>query len=56
MSSKQELFEQIDAFYEEFKENHQQTTKASQQRARKAIGGLKKLVTEYRKVSVAETK
>lgn len=56
MATKQELFEQIDAFYEEFKENHQQTTKASQQRARKAIGEIKKLITDYRKASVSETK
>jgi hypothetical protein len=32
------------------------TTKASQQRARKAIGLVKKLVTDYRKASVAESK
>ena len=56
MSVKQELFQQIDALYENFKSEHNGTTKASQTRARKAIGDLKKLVTEYRKASVAEAK
>ena len=56
MSAKEELFQQIDALYETFKSEHSGTTKASQTRARKAIGDLKKLVTEYRKASVAETK
>lgn len=56
MSVKQELFQQIDALYEDFKSEHNGTTKASQTRARKAIGDLKKLVTEYRKASVAEAK
>lgn len=56
MSAKQELFQQIDALYETFKSEHNGTTKASQTRARKAIGDLKKLVTEYRKASVAEAK
>ena len=54
--TKQEVFEQIDALYETFKAEDAGTTKASQQRARKALGSLKKLVTEYRKASVAESK
>ena len=54
--SKQEVFEQIDALYETFKAENAGTTKASQQRVRKAIGEIKKLVTEYRKASVAESK
>jgi len=53
---KQEVFEQMDALYETFKAENAGTTKASQQRARKAIGEIKKLVTEYRKASVAESK
>ena len=53
---KQEIFEKIDALYEEFKSEHNKTTKSSQARARKAIGELKKLVTEYRQASVTETK
>ena len=54
--TKQEIFKQIDALYQTFTAEHVGTTKASQQRARKAIGELKKLVTEYRKASVAESK
>jgi len=54
--NKQELFEQINSLYETFVEEHNGTTKASQQRARKAIGEVKKLITDYRKASVAETK
>jgi hypothetical protein len=54
--TKQEVFEQMDALYETFKAENAGTTKASQQRARKAIGEIKKLVTEYRKASVAESK
>jgi len=52
----QELFEQIDSLYVEFRENHEGTTKAAKGRARKALGEIKKLVTEYRKASVAEGK
>jgi hypothetical protein len=46
--------------YEAFDENHNQNaesgTKASGTRARKAIGEIKKLATDYRKASVAESK
>ncbi len=60
MATSQELYEQIKALYESFDENHTQNantgTKASGTRARKAIGELKKLATEYRKASVAESK
>ena len=52
----EQIFNQINELYESFVENHNGTTKASQQRARKAIGELKKLVTDYRKASVAESK
>lgn len=54
MSAKQDLFEQIDSHYQTFVENHNGTTKASQARARKAIGEIKKLVTDYKKASVTE--
>jgi hypothetical protein len=54
--NKQEIFEQIDTLYQTFTAENAGTTKASQQRARKAIGSIKKLVTDYRKASVAETK
>ncbi len=54
--SKQELFEQIDELYTSFKSNHNGTTKKSQTEARKAIGEIKKLITEYRQASTAESK
>lgn len=56
MSKKQELFEQISNLYQTFEAEHNGTTKKSQANARKAIGDIKKLVTDYRKESVAETK
>ena len=56
MANAQELFEQMRELWEIFEEEHNGTTKASQQRARKAVGELKKLVTEYRKASVEENK
>ena len=52
----QELFEQIEYLYETFKAEHNGKSKASHGRARKALGEIKKLVTEYRKASVAEDK
>ena len=54
--SKQGLYEQMKEFWSEFEEQHNGTTKSSQQKARKAIGELKKLVTDYRKASVEESK
>ena len=56
MATSQDIFEQIKDLFVEFEENHNGTTKAAKSRARKAIGEIKKLVTEYRKVSVEETK
>jgi hypothetical protein len=54
MSAKQELFEQIQSHFESFVENHNSTTKAGATRARKSIGEIKKLATDYRKASVSE--
>ena len=42
--------------FSDFTESHNGTTKKSATQARKAIGELKKLVTEYRKASVEENK
>ena len=56
MATSQELFEQIKELFTEFETEHNGTTKASKSRARKAIGEVKKLVTEYRKASVEENK
>ena len=54
--SKQELFDQMSSLWTSFEEKHNGTTKKSQTEARKAIGELKKLVTDYRKASVEEAK
>tara|TARA_B100002019_G_C21264801_1_gene598775 strand:- start:1319 stop:1507 length:189 start_codon:yes stop_codon:yes gene_type:complete len=55
-----EIYELIKSFYYDFEENHNKNvetgTKVSGTRARKAIGELKKLATEYRKASVLESK
>ena len=52
----QEIFERIDALYETFKAEHAGTSKAAHGRARKALGNVKKLISEYRKASVAADK
>ena len=54
--SKQELFEQMETLWDAFVEQHNEKKKKSQTEARKSIGELKKLVTDYRKASVAENK
>lgn len=55
-----ELFTQMKEQWAEFSENHEKFVdkgnRAASTRARKAVGELKKLVTEYRKQSVAESK
>jgi len=56
MANSNELFEQIKELYTQFEKEHNGTTKAAKSRARKAIGEIKKLVTDYRKVSIEETK
>jgi hypothetical protein len=56
MSKHEDLFVQMKALWSEFETEHNSTTKAGKGRARKAIGELKKLVTEYRASSVSETK
>ena len=55
----QDSYNQIEAVLEEFKSNHQKNTagnKAAGPRARKAATELKKLLTEYRKVSIEASK
>jgi hypothetical protein len=52
----QELFEQIQTLYDTFQIEHEGKSKAAHARARKALGGIKHLVTDYRKASVAESK
>ena len=58
--SSSELFIKIKEHWDAFEADHakfaEKGNKADGGRARKAIGEIKKLVTEYRKASVAESK
>ena len=60
MSSSNELYNTINDLFETFQENHRDFTskgnKAAGGRARKSIGEIKKLVTDYRKASISESK
>ena len=56
MSVKQELFDQIAEQFAVLQENNEGSTKASQARARKAAGEIKKLITPYKKANMAEIK
>ena len=60
MANSNELYEQIEAAFEDFQENHKKFSskgnKAAGGRARKSIGEIKKLVTSYRQASVSESK
>ena len=60
MSQVDSLYSEIKQLWEEFDENHSKFSdkgnKAAGARARKAIGGIKKLVTDYRKHSVEDSK
>ena len=54
------LFESMKELWQTFEENHisfkEKGNKAAGGRARKAVGEIKKLVTDYRKASVSDTK
>jgi len=52
--TKQEIFNQIVEQFNILNGENNGSTKASQQRARKAAGEIKKLITPYRKASVTE--
>ena len=58
--STNELYEQLEELFEEFQHNHktfsEKGNKSAGGRARKSIGEIKKLVTDYRKASVSESK
>ena len=60
MATTNELYETLNNLREDFQENHRTFTekgnKAAGGRARKAVGEVKKLVTDYRKASVTESK
>jgi len=52
--TKHEIYEQIIAQFNILQGENNGSTKASQQRARKAAGEIKKLITPYRKASITE--
>jgi len=60
MAKTDRVYDELNELWEQFQENHrkfdEKGNKAAAQRARKANGGIKKLVTEYRQASVSETK
>jgi hypothetical protein len=56
MNKSDELFEQMKQLWENFEAEHTASSKAAKGRARKAIGELKKLVTDYRAASVSDNK
>ena len=55
-----QLYDILNELWEQFQENHRKFAdkgnKAAATRARKSIGEIKKLVTDYRKKSVLESK
>ena len=60
MTKSNEIYDTINDLFEDFQENHRKFTdkgvKAAGGRARKSIGEIKKLVTDYRKASISESK
>ena len=60
MAKTDRVYGELNELWEQFQENHrafdEKGNKAAAGRARKAIGEMKKLVTEYRKASVNETR
>jgi hypothetical protein len=51
-----EIYKKMADLWVEFSTEHAKSSKAAHGRARKALGDMKKLVTEYRKASIAEDK
>jgi len=60
MANSNELYDTINDLFEEFQENHrkyqEKGVKAAGGRARKSLGEIKKIVTNYRQTSVSEAK
>jgi len=52
----QEIFEKFEALCETFRAEHSKTTKKAHGQARKTLGEIKKLTSEYRKASIEENK
>ena len=53
---KQAIFEEMKAHWDSFEAEHNKPTKSSDAKARKSVGEIKKLVTNYRKASVDSNK
>ena len=51
-----EIYTQMATLWAKFSEEHDKTSKAAHGRARKHLGEMKKLVTDYRKASITEDK
>ena len=60
MATTNDIFNTMNSIWNELEQNHQlfaeKGNKAAGTRARKAAGEFKKIVTDYRKASVAESK
>ncbi len=54
--TKQEIFESIEANFNILAVENNGTTKVSQAKARRAAQAIKKVITDYKKASVAESK
>ena len=54
--TKQEIFEVIEENFNILSAENDGTTKASQGRVRKAAQAIKRVITDYKKASVAESK
>ena len=51
-----QIFEQLNDLWSEFSVEHSKTTKAAHNRARRGLTGVKKLISGYKKASIAEDK
>ena len=51
-----QIFEQLNELWSEFSVEHSKPTKAAHNRARRALTGVKKLISGYKKASIAEDK
>jgi hypothetical protein len=51
-----QIFEQLNDLWNEFSVEHSKTTKVAHNRARRALTRVKKLISSYKKSSIAEDK
>ena len=51
-----QIFEQLNELWSEFSVEHSKTTKVAHNRARRALTRVKKLISSYKKSSIAEDK